>query len=637
MVEDSLTGPHQGIERPEVMRAYSAEGVRSCMHLPIKVDSEVFGVFDVCFTRTRAFGRDEQRLFAALAQRAALAIENAQLFDAEQRRGEQFRLIGEVGRRITSILPVDELLDQMVRLVQSALGYDTVEIALVEGEYLVYRARSSRHPSSGEERARLKVGQEGITGRVAATGEPVLVDDVTTDPRYIRLTPSPSRSELAVPIRAKERVVGVLNVQSETIAAFDDSDLRLIQSLADQAGVAIDNARLFDAEQRRAEQFRLIAVVGQQLSSILPVDDLLLQMAELIREALDHYHVGIGLVEGDEVVYRVGAGALWESPDFRFSPARLKIGVDGITGWVAKTGQPYLTPDVSEDPRYIWMRGSQTRSEVVVPLKSKEQVIGVLDVQSDQLDAFDESDLLVLQSLAQQAAVAIENAGLYEQAQQLAVFEERQRLAREFHDAVTQTLFSASLIAEALPSIWESDADEGRDLLEELRRLSRGALAEMRTLLMELRPGVLVDADLADLVRQLGEALTGRTGIAADVTIDAECVLPPDVRVSLYRIAQEALNNIVKHAQASRVEVVLQTHITGSRTTELAGRKASLRVWDDGVGFEPVEIPPESLGLGIMHERAESIGARLTVESRVGAGTEITVIWAERQEDTDDV
>ncbi len=124
----------------------------------------------------------------------------------------------------------------------------------------------------------------------------------------------------------------------------------------------------------------------------------------------------------------------------------------------------------------------------------------MLDVQSDRPNAFDETDLAVLESLAHQAGVAFENARLYEQAQQAAVVEERQRLARDLHDAVTQTLFSASLIAEALPATWDMDQDEGRQLLSELRLLSRGALAEMRTLLMELRPTALVESGLDDLL-----------------------------------------------------------------------------------------------------------------------------------------
>jgi signal transduction histidine kinase len=190
-------------------------------------------------------------------------------------------------------------------------------------------------------------------------------------------------------------------------------------------------------------------------------------------------------------------------------------------------------------------------------------------------------------------------------------------LARDLHDAVTQTLFSASLIAEVLPRIWERNPDEGRRRLEELRQLTRGALAEMRTLLLELRPSALVDAALNDLLRQLAESITGWARVPVNVEVEGECTLPPEVKVALYRIAQEALNNVAKHTGASQATVGLQRQPGQVR----------LRISDDGGGFDPEGVPPESLGLGIMRERAEAIGATLAIGSEVGRGTEVTVVW----------
>jgi signal transduction histidine kinase len=278
------------------------------------------------------------------------------------------------------------------------------------------------------------------------------------------------------------------------------------------------------------------------------------------------------------------------------------------------------------------MRPSETLSELCLPIKVKGQVVGVLDVQSEHLNAFDGTDLAVLQSLAHQTGTAIENARLYEQAQQTAVVEERSRLARELHDAVTQTLFSASLIAEALPSSWEIDQGEGQQLLKELQQLTRGALAEMRTLLLELRPTALVEASLIDLLRQLGEAAMGRMGVPVEVAVEGTCVLPPEVQVTLYRIAQEAMNNVVKHARASQVVVSLRcTPLPSPRDVpggeEGSRQRVELCIRDDGRGFEPGEVAPDHLGLGIMRERAEAIGAELTVESEPGLGTQVMAVW----------
>jgi signal transduction histidine kinase len=200
-----------------------------------------------------------------------------------------------------------------------------------------------------------------------------------------------------------------------------------------------------------------------------------------------------------------------------------------------------------------------------------------------------------------------------------AVVAERSRLARDLHDAVTQTLFSASLIAEALPSLWESDPEEGVQLLDELRRLSRGALAEMRTLLLELRPAALADTSLGDLLRQLAEAVTGRTGVPVAVHVEADGTLPADARLALYRIAQEALNNVVKHASAGKVQVSLRP--AGSEGA------VELCIGDDGCGFDLSNVSPDHLGLGIMRERADAIGAHLDIQSEPGQGTQVKVVW----------
>ena len=189
---------------------------------------------------------------------------------------------------------------------------------------------------------------------------------------------------------------------------------------------------------QRAEQFRTIAEVGRRLALVLDEDEVIRQVVQVIQHAFGYYHVGIGLVEDDDVVFRIGAGQLWENREFQYKPAHLKIGQEGITGWVAAHGESLLVADITQEPRYVYMKGSATRSELTVPIKVKNEVIGVLDVQSDSVNAFDETDLKVLESLAHQAGAAIENARLYEQSQQTAVIAERSRLARELHDAVTQ-------------------------------------------------------------------------------------------------------------------------------------------------------------------------------------------------------
>jgi PAS domain S-box-containing protein len=208
---------------------------------------------------------------------------------------------------------------------------------------------------------------------------------------------------------------------------------------------------------------------------------------------------------------------------------------------------------------------------------------------------------------------------LAEKAAEEAVTADRTRLARDLHDAVTQTLFSASLIAEVLPDLWEMDVEEAKNSTEELRQLTRGALAEMRTLLLELRPATLTQTRLSDLLKQLCEAFIGRSRLPIKLSIEGERNLPPEVQVAYYRIAQESLNNVFKYARATQVDVSLFLSPSGVR----------FEVRDNGIGFDTSTTKPTSLGMRIMGERAEAIGAEFHLSSAPGAGTCIEVIWNE--------
>jgi ligand-binding sensor domain-containing protein/signal transduction histidine kinase len=316
---------------------------------------------------------------------------------------------------------------------------------------------------------------------------------------------------------------------------------------------------------------------------------------------------------------------------------------ESLSGWVTLHNQAIFSNEIQKDDRVArslrsWVAEEHIQSAAAAPMIFRDQVKGTLLVigRKEGKERFVQADLDLLAAFANQAAIAIENARLYEKSKELAVLEERSRLARELHDAVTQTLFSASLVAEALPATWEKDHQAGRGLLQELRSLSRGALAEMRTLLLELRPAALLETSLADLLRQLGEAASGRTGIPVSIQVDGQGKLPRDVHIAFYRIAQEALNNVVKHARARQVTVRLSfggedqaaTSQKGRQPEDVrAGQNVQLSIRDDGRGFDPAQIPHNRLGLGIMQERAQAAGASLVIESQPGHGTEVTVLW----------
>ena len=261
---------------------------------------------------------------------------------------------------------------------------------------------------------------------------------------------------------------------------------------------------------------------------------------------------------------------------------------------------------------------------VLLPLHTRGEVIGALGISAQPQNPFNEDHFPLFQSIADRLAIAVENALLYQQAEVNAAVTERNRLARDLHDAVTQTLFSASLIADVLPDIWQNAPEQGQKLLEEIRQLNRGALAEMRTLLLELRPQALQEAQLENLLHQLAEAGMGRLGVPVTVNIEGLCQLPPNVKIVMYRVAQEALNNIAKHAQATHVMInlfCLGGEISSNNTS------LKLEIVDNGRGFDLAVIPPEHLGLRIMRERVESIGGKFVVASQPGKGARISATW----------
>lgn len=211
---------------------------------------------------------------------------------------------------------------------------------------------------------------------------------------------------------------------------------------------------------------------------------------------------------------------------------------------------------------------------------------------------------------------------LIREAQTRGAMEERKRLAQNLHDAVNQSLFSASLIVEVLPRLWQRHPEQVWESLEDLRRLTRGALAEMRGLLVELQPVILTDSELEDLLRLLGDAFTGRTDIPVTVDVSRQEAstqdpLPAEVHTAFYRICQEALINIGKHSEADQVTVQL----------DYEGERVTLSIRDNGRGFDPEQIPAGHYGLTIMSERAKAAGARLSITSRPDQGTEIALHW----------
>ncbi|MBI5666821.1 MAG: PAS domain-containing protein [Chloroflexi bacterium] len=279
--------------------------------------------------------------------------------------------------------------------------------------------------------------------------------------------------------------------------------------------------------------------------------------------------------------------------------------------------QPLIVPNIRTYSRWQGVpHADEIQAYVGVPIVLQDETIGFLNLLSETPDFFNEEDAERLRVFAEPIAIAIQNARLYEQARALAALEERQRLARDLHDAISQTLFSTSLIAQSLPRLWARSPERALSQLEEIERLTRGAQAEMRVLLLELRPDQLLKTTLREQYSQLVKVLQGRKRVKVNLTIEEAVPIPPDIQIALYRITQEALNNIIKHARATEVDIVLSSQ----------NGRVTLTVRDNGQGFDPSQAA-SGLGITSMHERAAKIGADLTVVSQPGSGTTITLTW----------
>jgi PAS domain S-box-containing protein len=404
-----------------------------------------------------------------------------------------------------------------------------------------------------------------------------------------------------------------------------------------------EQARLEEWERRQeADRRRRIAEgladVLAALNSNQPLYQVLSFIALQAKNLLDSHAVAIYRLE--EMAGTLALQAAEGLPDGYIVGTDTPPGLGALRKAVGAR-EPVLVPDVADPlpdgaPLAEGTEGAVTETDesmfcralLAIPIVLQNEVYGGMLLYYAEPRSFSSEELELAAVFGDQVALAIENARLREQVRQTAATAERSRLARDLHDSVTQALFSASLVAEVLPQVWQRDPEEAQQGLEELRHLTRGALAEMRTLLLELRPTALLETKLDDLLRQLTEAITSRAQLAATLHIEPSPLLPPDVHVTFYRVTQEALHNTVKHAGANGVTVSLQASPPPSpRRDDSWEGQLELLVTDDGQGFDPDQKDPDRLGLRIMHERAASVGARLTIESQPGRGTQVLLIW----------
>ena len=598
-------------------------GYRSIATFPLVSRAKVLGTLTAITRGEHELSAQDVSLLTAIGQQIGVAVENVRLFEEAQIRAEELVVLNELGQALTAQLDVDQVLDEAYRGASRLLDTTNFYIALHDPEEdTVTFALDVIGGEVHRHYAARKAGR-GLTEYIIRSRAPLLVREHLVECReqlgIEQMGPS-ALSWLGVPLMIGDQVLGVMAVQSYTTArAYDEHDRNLLIGIASQAAIAIQNARLFRETGRRTQDLEALYSADEQVYRHLDLDQVLQSLVDVAVDILeaDKSSLMVWSEDRERLVVRAARGFSSETvAKMTFASG------EGTVGQVAASGQAAVVEDTHADPSVARRitDPENIRSFMHVPIEIEGQVFGVFNADYAEPRAFGEDEMRLFAALAQRAALAVQNAQLYEQAQELAAVEERQRLARDLHDAVTQTLFSASLIAESVPELWAQNPQRGQEMLDKVRQLSRGALAEMRTLLIELRPTRLLEADLGTLLRQLAQAASGREGIPIQVNVNGACDLPAEVHVAIYRIAQEALNNVVKHAQASEVEV-------GLYCDDDPLPSARLCIRDDGCGFETSSVSSEHLGLGIMRERATAVGAELVIESEIGRGCEVILNW----------
>src|SRR6202049_4337055 len=320
---------------------------------------------------------------------------------------EVLATLTEIGEEVNASLDLDEVLARTAALIKRHIDYEIFGVLMVEGAYLKH-CFSIGYPRELVENLRVPIGQ-GITGTAAATGHSVRVSDTSKDDRYIPAIEN-VRSELAVPLMLQGKPVGVLDIQSRHLDYFTPDPQRILTLLASRLAVAIENARLYQKERTQAETLLLLNEVGRETSSILDVEELLRRAAEQIKRVIDYQILSLMLYDEKQKVFRHRI----DVKHGQHVQGKLRVAVsEGIVGAAATLKAPVRVPDVSADPRYL-MVNPETRSELAIPMIHKGQVIGVLDLESPQLNYFTEDHVQTLSILAANLAVSLENARLYE-------------------------------------------------------------------------------------------------------------------------------------------------------------------------------------------------------------------------------
>jgi PAS domain S-box-containing protein len=535
----------------------------------------------------------------------------------------------------SSSLQLEEVLDTILEQIRRAVPFQMADIAMVEGKMIRVVGYLDFNGNHGAKQAMEKIyflDDFPLWLKVYSTHQPIFIEDTRDSPDW-QVVPGMEwvHSFAVAPLITKDQVMGFINLTSDQAGFFNQEMVDRLVAFAAPAAVAIHNARLYMAETHARKVAETLSAAVQALTRTLDLDRVLDTLLEHITAITQSDTTGIALVEGET---RLAARAAHGYERWTNLDQILSISVEAtshpLLGTLISTHKSVLVPDTTTYPDWQVIPGLEPiRNWLVVPLVAGDKVIGVVGLGKTEPDYFTQEHIQWAEALVGQAAMAIQNAWLFEQvrasherlqslSRRLVEVQESERryIARELHDesgqALTALMFGLRLM--------EQEVDHPENLLvrlAELKLLADEVLEDLHRLAMDLRPASLDHLGLVTALEQLVKVICERYNICVrfkTVGISEETRLPDDVETALYRIVQEALTNAVRHANASNIDVIL----------ELRDEKSIVVVEDDGIGFETQEIHKSGhLGLLGMQERAQMAGGTLQIESRPGGGTTI--------------
>jgi signal transduction histidine kinase/HAMP domain-containing protein len=607
--------------------------VRAWMAVPVASRERVVGMVVMSRREPGVYGVRHAQLATAIASQAAIAIENARLFEETQRRARETEALLQVSRNIATQIELQPLLEQVLDQIRAFADYNRAGVMVLEDGMLVVRASRDFGSPSGY-RAQTRTGMmyplrnEPLFGP-SGSKDPVIVDDILADDPLaaayrggedasVDLGKVPHGSYMAIPLVAQDRVVGAITLARDEVGYFTPEHARLARAMASQVAVAINNAQLFAEAQTRARETEALIRADERLFGSLDLDAVFQALTDVAVDVLQVDKCLVTAPGADSAGYVVRAHR-------NFAPGSMAVMNTLLADPVPLaedprddgTQPPLIIEDLATaDPRLEPMLTAEgLRSAMVVPIRAESGLYGRFAVAYTKTHRFSVDEQRLMLALADRAALAIENAQHHARAQRVASLEERQRLARDLHDSVSQALYGIALGARTARTLLDRDPASVAEPLEYVLSLADAGLAEMRALIFELRPESLETEGLVAAIEKQIAATRSRYGIQVSANMGEEPDASLALKEAFYRIAQEALHNTVKHAQANHIDVTL----------ECPDGELRIVLQDDGRGFDPEGAFPGHLGLSSMRERAAKARAHISIESAPGAGTRIEV------------